>query len=80
MTQQKQNALTNWLLGLLTMIISACFLFAWDTHAKVSILYDHDGQHTSTESRLNQKQDDIQLSIEDVKTRVTHLEDKTKNH
>lgn len=78
--QQKQNQLTNWLLGFITTISTGIFLFAWDTHAKLSILTDHDTQHTNIESRLNQKQDDTQLSIEDIKARVNELEYKNKTH
>lgn len=77
--QQKQTVLTNWLLGLITTIATGSFLFAWNTNTKLTVLMDHDTQHTTTETRLNLKQDNIQLSIEDVKTRLTHLEDKIKN-
>lgn len=78
MTQQKQGVLTNWLLGLSTTIATAGFGVAWNTNAKMSVLLDHDGQHTATESRLNQKSDDLQIGQYDIKNRLTHLEDKIK--
>jgi hypothetical protein len=80
MTQQKQTALTNWLLGLLTTIATGSFLFAWNTNAKLTTLVDHDMQKADQISRLTLKQDNMQISEYDLQTRVTHLEDKIKTH
>ena len=79
MTQQKQNSLTNWLLGLSTTIAVASVGFAWDTNAKLSVLVDHDKQHATEEFRISLKQDNMQLKGEDFNTRITRLEDKIKN-
>lgn len=78
MTQQKQNVLTNWLLGLATVAATGSLGFAWNTNARLSVLLDHDGQHTTEETRLSLKQDNMQLKAEDLNTRITRLEDKIK--
>lgn len=78
MTQQKQNQLTNWLLGLIATIASAGFFGTWSAYAKLTVLIDHDTQHTSIEGQHAQKIDDLQINLYDTKTRVTQLEDKTK--
>ena len=78
MAPEKQKALTNWLLGLATTAATASAVFAWDTNAKLSVLEDHDMQHSAVESHLYQKIDDLQISQFDTQTRITHLEDKVK--
>ncbi len=80
MTQQKQNQITNWLLGFTVTIASGGFLGAWSAYAKLTVLIDHDGQHTSAENSHSIKIDNLQLDQYDTKTRVTHLEDKIKTH
>ncbi len=78
MTLQKQTTLNSWLLGLAATAATGSALFAWNTNAKLSVLLDHDGQHTMEETRISIKQDNMQLKDEDFNTRVTRLEDKLK--
>lgn len=78
MTLQKQTILNSWLLGLAATAATGSVLFAWNTNAKLSVLMDHDAQHTTTEAKFQQKQDDLQISQFDIKTRITRLEDQIK--
>lgn len=78
MTQQKQNNLTNWLLGITTTVATGSFLFAWNTNAMLSVLKDHDAQHIEAESSINSKINDLQISKYDMNGRLIKLETKTR--
>jgi hypothetical protein len=78
MTQQKQTALSNWLLGLATVAATGSFGFAWNTNTRITILIERDREKTEQISVLQQKVNDIQIGEFSIKDRLSDLEEKIK--
>lgn len=73
-TKQQSPMWNNILSGLAAVAASASCSFAWQTHTDIVILKERDREKTEQISDLQQRANNMQLNIFDMKAQLSNIE------